>query len=189
MESESQWESMTTLFDVGLAGPVAGLLGFLSGCTTTSTTIRFDYSTIMAFGDNKYLWMFVRRHCQNEAAHSNTRPSALRFDEQNNNRTYWRSDSINIYHNHKIKLFSKSIACDPIGGSVLSGRDLGSEGVGPETNQKRAKEDIAAVPQPSQPPIWVRIPSIYFRAALISAEITAGQAPIKSPWSPYMAYI
>jgi len=39
----------------GLAGPVVGLVGLLSGFTTTTTTIRFDYSTIMAFGDNKYL--------------------------------------------------------------------------------------------------------------------------------------
>lgn len=58
-----------------------------------------------------------------------TRMLACSRGEQQQNRTYWRSDSINIYHNHKIKLFSKPIACDPIGGSVWSGRD---HGLGPK---------------------------------------------------------
>lgn len=124
--------------------------------------------------------MFVRRHCQNEAGRPrHSTPLATQRGEQQHHQGPWRSDSINIYHNHKIKLFSKSIACDSIGGIDLRGRDLREwRNKSKSTTRKISLHfcrctGAASLHAP-------RDGSTYIGNVLISAEITAGQIPIKS---------
>lgn len=85
----------------------------------------------------------------------------------------WRFDSINIYHNHKIKLFSKSIVCDSIGGIDLRGRDLREWRSKSKSTTRKISLHFAGAALLSG---WIYL----YGNALISAGITAGQSPIKS---------
>jgi len=78
--------------------------------------------------------MFVCRHGRNATAHSRLdddkkqKRTETETETKKVNYCYWRFDSINIYHNHKIKIASKAIDCNLIGRCVSSGRGLVPDG-------------------------------------------------------------
>lgn len=92
---------------------------------------QFNYSSNMAFPDNIYLrvLMFVcsdgtTLSKRDSPLHDTQHTHTVRVFEEYKNNAYWRSDSINIYHNHKIKILFKPIDCNLIGCCFSSGRVL-----------------------------------------------------------------
>lgn len=92
---------------------------------------QFDYSSNMAFPDNIYLrvLMFVcsdgtTLSKRDSPLHDSQHTHTVCVLDKYKNKAYWRSDSINIYHNHKIKIFFKPIDCNLIGCCFSSGRVL-----------------------------------------------------------------
>lgn len=83
----------------------------------------------MAFPDNIYLrvLMFVCSYGttlskRDSPLHDTQHTHTVRVLDKYKNSAYWRSDSINIYHNHKIKILFKPIDCNLIGCCFSSGR-------------------------------------------------------------------
>lgn len=112
----------------------------LSGCSKDSLLVlihRILDSTNMAFIDNIYLLMFV---CRVDIV-KKRQPTPLDNEKSRNkkNYCYWRSDSINIYHNHKIKIGSTAILLAVV---YQVGVDLFLMGV---LNKQYSSDNIAGI--------------------------------------------
>lgn len=113
-----------------------------------------------------------------------------RIAEGNNNGTYWRSDSINIYHNHKVKLFrNRSPAIrlvEPFGvGVILLVRVFGPQNKS-KTRLRQISLQFPNSPVPNsqfQQTLWYQQRSLRVRRPLNPYSLVDGTI------HTYMAYI